>query len=208
MGVATEVLDVPGLVRCENTGRDEILAKIYSMTTPVYSAEEIDGRFCTIQEHISCPVAEVYDYLTDVHHLDEWTLSTRSFTPTGTEGLFVGRDTLADDTTIHVRVDADPRARTVDYHAAWDQGRHLWMVYLIRLVDAEVVLGRPGTVLIWTNCRHPNYDHNPYPETVPHPDRPWVGDLWPMFRAAHLLELRNLKAILEHRHGMARESGR
>ena len=72
---------------------------------------------------------------------------------------------------------------TVDYHCAWDQGKHLWMIYLMRVVDAQVVFDKPGSVVLWTNCHHPFYDHNPYPETAP-PQRPvWVGDFWDMFGA-------------------------
>ena len=56
---------------------------------------------------------------------------------------------------------------TVDYHCAWDQGRHLWMIYLMRVVDAQVVFDKPGSVVLWTNCHHPFYDRNPYPETAP-----------------------------------------
>ncbi len=53
--------------------------------------------------------------------------------------------------------------RTVDYHCAWDQGKHLWMIYLMRVVDAQVVFDKPGSVVLWTNCHHPFYDNNPYP---------------------------------------------
>ena len=62
------------------------------------------------------------------------------------------------------------------------------------------MLDRPGSVVTWTNCRHPFYAANPYPEKAPMPDRPWVGDFWDLFYAGHTLEMRNLKAILEHRH--------
>ena len=91
-------------------------------------------------------------------------------------------------------------ARTVDYHCAWDQGQHLWMIYLMRVVDARVVLDKPGSVVLWTNCHHPFYDRNPYPDTAPDGRPVWVGDFWDMFGAGHLLELRNLKAIAEYRH--------
>ena len=95
---------------------------------------------------------------------------------------------------------ANAEARTVDYHCAWDQGKHLWMIYLMRVVDAQIVLDKPGSVVFWNNCRHPFYEHNPYPETAP-PQRPvWVGDFWDMFGAGHALELRNLRAIAEYRH--------
>ncbi len=49
---------------------------------------------------------------------------------------------------------------TVDYHCAWDQGKHLWMIYLMRFVDAETVLDKPGSVVLWTSCHHPFYDRN------------------------------------------------
>ncbi|CAM3451208.1 hypothetical protein TSHO111613_23780 [Tsukamurella hominis] len=74
------------------------------------------------------------------------------------------------------------------------------MIYLMRIVDAQLVLNRPGSVVLWVNCHHPFYDENPYPETAP-PERPvWVGDLWDTFGAGHQMELENLKAIAEHRH--------
>jgi hypothetical protein len=73
------------------------------------------------------------------------------------------------------------------------------MIYLMRIVDAQTVFDKPGSVVLWTNCHHPFYDHNPYPEAAP-PERPvWVGDFWDMFGAGHLLELKNLKAIAEYR---------
>ncbi|MEU7754864.1 SRPBCC family protein [Micromonospora sp. NPDC049101] len=171
------------------------------MTRAVYSHEQIYGQFCTLQDYIDAPIDEVYDYLADIQNLNEWTYSTRGFDETDEAGLFVGVDTLVDDTKIYMRVQADPQARTLDYHCAWDQGKDLWMVYLIRLIDANVVLNRPGTVLVWTNCHHPNYDKNPYPELSPSPNRTWVGDMWGLFYAGHAVELANLKAILERRHG-------
>jgi hypothetical protein len=67
-------------------------------------------------------------------------------------------------------------------------------------VPAETVLKQPGTVVIWTNCRHPYYAKNPFPELNEDPERAWVGDWWPLFYAGHTIELSNLKAILEHRH--------
>jgi hypothetical protein len=74
------------------------------------------------------------------------------------------------------------------------------MIYLMRVVDAQVVFDKPGSVVLWTNCHHPFYDKNPYPEAAP-PERPvWVGDFWDMFGPGHLLELKNLKAIAEYRH--------
>jgi hypothetical protein len=99
-----------------------------------------------------------------------------------------------------MEVVANREALTVDYHCAWDQGKHLWMIYLNRIVDSQLVLNKPGSVVFWQNCRHPFYDANPFPETAP-ADRPvWVGDIWDTFYAGHALELQNLKRIVEHRH--------
>jgi hypothetical protein len=95
---------------------------------------------------------------------------------------------------------ANAQARTVDYHCAWDQGKHLWMIYLMRVLDAQVVLDKPGSVVLWTNCRHPFYDHNPYPQAGPPHRTGWVGDFWDIFGAGHGLELNNLKTIAEYRH--------
>jgi len=68
------------------------------------------------------------------------------------------------------------------------------------LKEATTVFDKPGSVVLWTNCHHPFYDRNPYPEAAP-PERPvWVGDFWDMFGPGHLLELKNLKAIAEYRH--------
>ena len=41
------------------------------------------------------------------------------------------------------------------------------MIYLMRVVDAQMVLNKPGSVVLWTNCHHPFYDNNPYPEAAP-----------------------------------------
>ncbi|MES1205412.1 MAG: SRPBCC family protein, partial [Pseudomonadota bacterium] len=137
-------------------------------------------------------------YMADPLSLVEWTYSVRALRPTATPGLLAGVD--AGGTPIYCRTHSCAEAMTVDYHCAWDQGNELWMVYLNRVVPAETVLKRPGSVVVWTNCRHPYYDRNPYPELCGDTKREWVGDWWPLFYAGHSLELSNLKAILEHRH--------
>ncbi|MEU0132170.1 MULTISPECIES: SRPBCC family protein [unclassified Streptomyces] len=198
---AHQLADIPGLIRCETTPTEEILAQATAGTRPVYPHDEVYGEFCTLQEYIDCPPEEVFDYLCDINSLDEYSVSTRAFEPTGTPGLYAGYDTLAPDTRIYARLEPNREALTLDYHCAWDQGDKLWMIYLFRIVDAQVVLDKPGSVVIWTNCRHPYYDKNPHPELAPSPDRMWVGDLWPLFFAGHRIELDNLKKILEYRSG-------
>ena len=35
------------------------------------------------------------------------------------------------------------------------------MIYLMRIVDAQLVFDKPGSVVLWTNCHHPFYDQQP-----------------------------------------------
>jgi hypothetical protein len=70
----------------------------------------------------------------------------------------------------------------------------------MRIIPAELVLNTPGSVITWTNCRHPYYDKNPFPETAPTKRKVWVGDIWDMFYAGHHIEMQNLKHILEYRY--------
>ncbi|MGK5533924.1 SRPBCC family protein [Streptomyces sp. URMC 129] len=197
------IADVPGLLRWETTPREEAIAQAAAITKESYTYDEIYGRFCSLEEYIDAPPEAVFAYLADERHLNEYTYSTRDFRPVeGKPGLLVGQDTLvAEETKIYMRIKTNREALTVDMHCAWDQGDDLWMIYLYRIVDAQVVLNKPGSVVLWTNCRHPYYDKNPYPETAPAGQRPWVGDFWPLFYAGHYLEMQNLKKILEFQHG-------
>jgi hypothetical protein len=195
--IPNDLSGIPGLVRCEQYDRSAIGELLTELTHTVYPHEQLYGRYCTIHEHIECPIDDVFAYMANPLHLEEWTYSVRELRPSDRPGLLVGVDSA--ETAIYVRTESNAQARTVDYHCAWDQGDVLWMVYLNRLVPAEVVLGVPGTVVIWTNCHHRHYDHNPYPGLAP-ARKEWVGDWWPLFYAGHTLELANLKHILEHRH--------
>ncbi|WP_330178579.1 SRPBCC family protein [Nocardia sp. NBC_01503] len=191
---------IPGLVRGEEVGVDEVLARCAAVTQADYTYADFYREFCTVQGFIECPPRDVFDYLADIHSLSEWTYSTRDFEPTELPDVYQGVDTLGVDTKIFAKVVANPEALTVDYHCAWDQGSDLWMIYLMRVIPAELVLNRPGSVVLWTNCKHPNYTENPYPETAPQARAGWVGDMWGIFGPGHDIELANLKTILEYRH--------
>jgi hypothetical protein len=189
---------ISGLVRMEQFDRGALGEIITELTHTVYPHDQIYGRYCTIHAHIDCPPQAVFEYMADPYSLLEWTYSVRELRPTRTPDLLVGVDSK--DTPIYVRTVSHAGALTVDYHCAWDQGERLWMIYLNRIVPAELVLGCPGSVVIWTNCHHPFYEKNPFPELCADPKRPWVGDWWPLFYAGHSIELENLKRILEYRH--------
>jgi hypothetical protein len=194
----TALADIAGLVRCEEFDREALGERITEMTHTVYPHEEVYGPYCTIHAHIDCPPDKVFAYMASPLSLIEWTYSVRELQPTPKADVYLGVD--SGRTPIYCKTVSHREALTVDYHCAWDQGDELWMVYLNRIVPAETVLKRPGTVVIWTNCRHPYYAKNPFPARCQDPKRTWVGDWWPLFYAGHTIELANLKAILEHRH--------
>ena len=155
---------IPGVRRIESFPMEAMNAAAMELTHTVYPHDEVYGRYCTLEDHIACPPEEVFRYLADVRTLAEWTYSLRDFGPPDAHGVVCSRDKIVPDTLIYTRVVANREAMTVDYHCAWDQGERLWMIYLMRVVPAELVLDRPGSVVLWTNCRHPYYDANPFPE--------------------------------------------
>jgi hypothetical protein len=196
-----DLSQINGVRRIENVPLPDLMAVAGELTKPAYPHEQIYGKYCTLEEYIDCPPEDVFRYLADVPSLREWTYSLRDFEPTETPDLFVSYDQVGGgDTKIFTRGEVNEAAMTVDYHCAWDQPNKLWMIYLMRVVPAELVLGRSGSVVTWTNCKHPYYDQNPFPEKAPEGRAIWVGDLWSHFYAGHYVEMQNLKAILEHRH--------
>ncbi|NUS45550.1 MAG: SRPBCC family protein [Mycobacteriaceae bacterium] len=197
---------LPNVLRFETTPPDDARPILMERVHSVYPHEQIYGPFCPVQDYIAAPPRAVFEYLADPRSLEEWTYSLRGFTETEEPGLWVALDLVgSDDTKIFTRAVAHPDAMTVDYHCAWDQSEHLWMIYLMRVVDAQVVLDKPGCVVTWSNCKHPFYDENPWPELAPEGRELWVGDGWELFPAGHALELRNLKTICEYRaaHGIS-----
>ncbi|MGA7307112.1 MAG: hypothetical protein WBW88_19765 [Rhodothermales bacterium] len=191
---------LPGVHRIENCTKDRLTSLAMEMTHSVYPHDEVYGDYCAIQEYVNCPPENAFDYLADVYTLQEWTYSLRDFTEMSEDGMVIATDRIGGATKIYTKVTSNREAMTVDYHCAWDQGTHLWMIYLVRIVPASLVLGRPGCVVFWANCRHPFYDNNPFPELAPAGRKVWVGDMWPFFYAGHRIELENLKHILEYRH--------
>ena len=201
-----ELMPINGLKRIENTPKDEMSGIVADLTHAVYPHAKLYGDYCPVHSYIDCPPEKVFEYMANPYCLAEWSYSMREFQKTETPGLYVGKDKIGENTKIFFKVESNKEALTVDYHCAWDQGKDLWMIYLNRIVPAELVLNKPGSVVFWQNCKHPYYDENPYPETAPE-GRPWVGNFWDLFYAGHSVELENLKRILEYRHKNEKEIG-
>ena len=191
--------DIDGLLRIENTVKEEMFGHLSDRTHAVYPHDQIYGDYCPIQIYIDCPPEKVFEYMSQTRSLEEWTYSVRDLEPSQNEQVLVGRDAIGENTSIYCKTVSSKEGMTVDYHCAWDQGDKLWMIYLNRIVPAQLVFDKPGSVVFWQNCRHPWYNKNPNAKTAPE-GRPWVGDFWDLFYAGHTIEFENLKRILEYRH--------
>jgi len=200
--------DLPGMHVNETDAMPQFQEIVTNNTKNLDLNEVAFGTYCNINLYIAAPLEDVYNYAANIYSLEEWTYSLRDLKPEeGKPGLYVGTELLAPNTKIWASVDAYPDAKVVDYPCAWDQGDVLWMRYYMRFVDAQATLGKPGTILMWLNCKHPFYErgHADAPahitESQNRKDRPWVGDFWPMFKAGHDMEAVNLKLIAEARFG-------
>lgn len=197
---------IDGLIRTENVSGQECFELMTKLTKPSYSHEEIFGEYCSLGKYINVPYDVVYEYAANVHSLEEWTYSVRDLKHVG-GGLYRGREAIQPNTEIYIRSDCLKGADhgVVFYPCAWDQGYELWMRYYFLVIDATRTLKRPGTVIVWTNCKHPYYDRatTQVPDYIAagraRTDRYWVGDIWANFDAIHRIEAENLKRICEYR---------
>ncbi len=196
--------DIPGLYSSDNHNLDEVKEKMSEMTKDYYSLEEIFGQYCHLATYIAVPPEITFEYAANVYSLSEWTFSMRDFTYVG-GGVYKSKEKLAHETYVFTKVMAYPDSGVIDYLCAWDQGEEMWMRYYFRVINAMPTLRKPGSIVLWTNCRHPYYDRDT--ENLPpyikqghdRTDREWVGDFWMQFDAIHKIELSNLKTILEYR---------
>ena len=195
----SDINTIKNVHRIENCPLPKMNSLANELTHTVYPHDEIYGNYCSIEEYINCPPEMVFEYLANGYNLAEWTYSLRDFEEAAFPDQLLAFDKIGTGTKIFCKTFSNKDAMTVDYHCAWDQDNELWMIYLMRVVPAELVLKKPGSVVLWTNCRHPYYDQNPFPDTAPADRKTWVGDLWPFFYAGHYVEMQNLKHILEHR---------
>jgi polyisoprenoid-binding protein YceI len=196
------------LVRNENTSQDTMVRLMTDQTKSSYQHDEVYGQFCALSQHIEAPYDLVFEYCANIRSVTEWTYSVRDLSYLG-GGLYKARDTIQPDTDIFIRSDAQKGEQhgTIVHSCAWDQGLELWMRYYLTLIDSSKTLNRPGTLVLWANFRHPYYDADPAAQPgyitagQARTDRMWVGEIWPMFHAAHSIEISNMKRILEHRVG-------
>lgn len=198
-----DINKIPGVVNCFLPSFASAMQEIAELTKPTYTAEEMFGRQVTLMEHIEVPIEMAFEYAANLYSLEEYSATVRNLEHLG-GGLYRGLDTLGAYASIYLKLEVFKDSKCVDYLCAWDQPHEMWMRYHWRFFDAMPLIGKIGTVLLWTNFRHPYYDKtSPAPPYVAEgramPDRLWVGDFYQQFYAAHTLEARNFKRILEHR---------
>lgn len=197
------VSNIEGLINAETIDFTKPEEQAKFSNKEVYRSEEIFGQYTNLSDYINCPVEMAFDYAANVFSLEEYTASLRDFRHVGA-GVYRALDKLSPDTYIYLKIEAYPESGVVDYLCAWDQGHELWMRYHFRFLDAMKTIKKPGTIVLWNNCRHPYYDRSEdAPEYVAGPrarkDRLWVGDFWNSFYTGHLIETQNMKKILEAR---------
>src|SRR6201991_2713532 len=125
---------IDGVTRIESSPREQATPIIMDMMRSVYPHDQVFGEYCTVNDYIDCPPDELYAYLSDTRSLEEWTYSLRGFTPTDEPDLWLAYDRLGSETEIYTRTVANKQARTVDYHCAWDQGKHMGLIYLMSVI--------------------------------------------------------------------------
>ena len=140
---------IDGVIRIETLSAGQATPIIMEGMRSVYPHDQVFGEYCTVNDYIDCPPDELFDYIADTRSLEEWSYSLRGFAPTEEPSLWIAYDKLGapnekqKGSPIFTRTVANREARTVDYHCAWDQGAHLWMIYLMRIVDAKMVFDKP-----------------------------------------------------------------
>lgn len=184
--------EIPGLIRKETHTGEDVMRIVAERYQDVLKHEDVYATFVTLTRHVPIPTDYVFNYLSNVPNLEEFTLSLRNFRPCpGRDGLWVGEEHFRPGTIIYIKCLSHRETWCVDHPCAWENSENLWSYYAFRLYDAKRVMNRPGTVIQWTNFRHTNYDDGgPFRELI---------DAFPKFYEIHGIELDNLTRILEVR---------
>ena len=183
---------IEGLVRMESHSGKQVMEIVEERFRETLAHQDVHGTFVTLTRHLPLPLDYLFNYLSHVPNLEEFTLSLRNFRAcTDRDGLWVGEEHFRPGTQIYLKCIAHPESGCIDHPCAWENSENLWSYYSFRLFDGKRVMNRPGTVVQWTNFRHKNYEaEGPFQELI---------DAFPRFYEIHGIELDNLSRILEAR---------
>lgn len=136
------------------------------------------------------PIEKAWDYISDIRTLEEWTMSVRNIRPMpdlNGRKRYQSEDILAPGGEIYFLENKIPESRTVE----WWVGHHpedIWMYYCMRVLDGELIMGRPGSVVTWVNFAHANFQRHEM-----------LAKGFRLMPIAHGIERDNLMKILVHR---------
>ncbi|HWH69314.1 MAG TPA: hypothetical protein VNT26_08000 [Candidatus Sulfotelmatobacter sp.] len=177
------------LINVENYAMDEIWQKfIVPGTKDTYTHEELFATavpVITIFEGV--PVDKAFAYLSDIQTLSDWTISLRELQPFRGD-IYVAREDASPTGKVYIRVLANEQAHTIEWQCNHSDPDDLWMVYKCMVVDANQVLGRPGSAFIWVVFVHGKVQEDPA-----------LAAGYKMMYTAHSIEAGNLKKVLESR---------
>jgi 3-oxoacyl-[acyl-carrier-protein] synthase III len=181
------------LATIENAPLPELLAKhVLPRAKERLRADELFHDFVpawAVFEGV--PRAAAFAYLADTAHMAEWTMSMRNLRRLPGD-VYVGDEEATPTGRVYVRTIADERAGTIEWRCSHTDPEDLWIVYKGVLVDAAEAFGRPGSALVWINFVHERVRRDPA-----------LAAGFRLMHAAHMVEIGNLKLILEARHGGA-----
>jgi carbon monoxide dehydrogenase subunit G len=160
-----EVLAELGLINGFTRDFMDIWFMLVAGVKPSVNWNELYGGF--ISSHmvfLDAPKDKVWQYLTNLQNMNDWTVSTRFVIPF--HDNFVAYEMLAPTGILLADTDVDQTSQTLDirmskarYHREF--GGDKWMTSSFRVKDAAEVVGKPGTVVFWTTYHHENYDALP-----------------------------------------------
>lgn len=180
-----------GLVSVDTYPEPQLWEIIEAGFTDGFTWEEAYGTYVDVNAYVpGVNVEDAWEYVHDIHHLEEWTISVRNLAPMADldgRTRYSAFEAMPGGGDIYFLEEKDHETHTVDWwvgHSPED----IWMRYYVRVLDAEEVLGRPGIVLTWVNFGHANFDRDPNLK---------MGFL--AMKIAHAIERDNLGKILQWR---------
>lgn len=181
-----------GIVSVDTYSKSELSQMLEAGYQPEITWQAAYSEFVDVDAYVpDLTVSEAYDYLQNTYNLPEWTMSVWNVQPMGTlngRNRFSFQEQLPPGGTLYLLEQKYPEVYTMEWwvgHAPED----IWMHYYIRILDAQVYMGKPGIIIDWVNFGHANFERNP--------------DLMQGFlqmKVAHGVERDNMIKILHWRH--------
>lgn len=131
---------------------------------------------------------DAFDYVSDIRKLEEWTMSIQNLR-IAKDDIYEGDESLAPAGRVFLRCLACREAYRINWLVGHDNPDDLWMDYQCQLLDAQPLLGRPGSVLLWITYGHARFLNDPL-----------YAKAFGLMYSAHNIEINNLKKILEDRY--------